>query len=205
MIVVNVKHSMRRLIEQVRAGIPDDALLEEIKRITTTKWSSIGRQVLETYGPERDPNVKALYEHGGTDLEDFILGVNGDQIVSVYKIVGWHRSQDEDRKVVFDVSPARCEMAAVIGQPVPGGPWKRGEARPVRYVDTGTFVAGLTEVDDADDDAVNRRIVEVIRGLAAPAPSRSPLEGVEIEPDPRGGIRVTVPMGTKVTVVQHSQ
>jgi len=196
-IVVNLKRSMRRLIEQVRLGIEDDALLQHIKRDTTTEWSGLSKQ--------------ALYAYGGTESNDYLLGVYGDQIVSVYYITGWHAGEERGR-IVFDVAPA-VEMAGAIGQPVPGGPWKRGEARPVRYVHTSTVVRDLEDrgvleaYDNAGDDAVDRRMVELIRALAEPpsqtASSLSPLEGVEIEPDPRGGVRVTVPMGTKVTVVQR--
>lgn len=46
----------------------------------------------------------------------------------------------------------------------------------------------------------------MVRALAAPASRAifaSPLDGVDVATDPRGGIRVTVPLGTKVTVVQR--
>ncbi len=211
MIVVNLKRSMRRLMEQVRLGIPDDVLLQQIKHDTTTEWSGLSKQSLDRYGKEWNGlSTEALYEHGGREQRDYLLGIYGDQIVSVYYITGWRRR--EDRRVVFDVEPA-IEMAGAIGQPVPGGLWKRGEARPVRYFDTSTFVRDLDDrgaldaYDDAGDDAVDRRMVQVIRALAAPpsqtASPLSPLDGVEVEPDPRGGVRVTVPMGTKVTLVQR--
>lgn len=202
MIVVNIKHSVKRLVDDVRLGIPDDVLLEQLKHVTTSKWAGLGKQMLHTIGP----SAEALYEHGKSEEDDFILGVSGDQIVSVYKIRGWHRSDDD--RVVFDVDPARSEMAAAVGAPTPGGPWKRGEARPIRYVDTQVFVGELyrrdAAVDDYEDGDVERRMVELVRALAGPPPqATSPLDGVDVERDPRGGIRVTVPMGTKVTIVQR--
>ncbi len=184
---------MRRLVEQVRLGIPDDVLLEQLERDTTAEWAGVSSE--------------ALYEYGGTGSTDYLVGVYRDQIVSIYYIRGWHAGEQPGR-VVFDVQPA-MEMAAAIGQPVPGNPWKRGEARPVRYFDTRTFVRDLDDrgvlniYDDAGDDAVDRCMVAVIRDLASPA-AQSPLAGVEVAADPRGGIRVTVPLGTKVTIVQRA-
>lgn len=202
-IVVNIKHSVKRLVDQVRLGIPDDVLLAQLELDTTTKWAGLGKQVLESYGP----SAQALYEHGKAEEDDFILGVSGDQIVSVYTIRGWRRSEDD--RVIFNVDRARAEMAAAVGQPTPGGPWKRGEARPIRYVDTQVFVRELYRrgvmdaYEDADDDAVERRMVEVVRALAEPTTATPVLDGVDVVRDPRGGIRVTVPMGTKVTIVQR--
>jgi hypothetical protein len=201
-IVVNIKHSVKRLVDDVRLGIPDEVLLEQLKHVTTTKWAGLGKEMLHAISPR----VESLYEHGKSEEDDFVLGVSGDQIVSVYKIRGWHRS--DDNRVVFDVDPARPEMAAAVGQPIPGGPWKRGEARPIRYVDTQAFVGELYRRDPAVDDYqegdAERRMVEVVRALAGPPPQAAPLlDGVDVKRDPRGGIRVTVPTGTKVTIVQR--
>ncbi|QSR30802.1 MULTISPECIES: hypothetical protein [Nocardioides] len=205
MIVVNIKHSLKRLIDQVRLGIPDDVLLEQLESDTTTKWAGLGKQALEAHRPRAD----ALYEHGKSEEDDYLVGVSGDQIVSVYEIRGWRRAEDDDRRVIFNVSRARAEMAAAVGQPTPGGPWKRGESRPIRYVDTQLFIGELhrrglvAAYEDAEVDAVERRMVEVVRTLAGPTKATSPLDGVDLERDPRGGIRITVPMGTKVTIVQR--
>lgn len=200
MIVVNIKHSLKRLVDDVRLGIPDDVILEQLKHITTTKWSGLSKEMLETFRPR----AHELYEHGDSTEEDYIMGVTGDRIVSVYTIRGWHRA--DDNRVVFDVGRARPEMAAALGQPTPGGPWKRGEARPIRYIDTQVFNRELArdhEMDLYDVGDVERRMIEVVRALAGPPPATSPLEGVDVERDPRGGVRVTVPLGTKVTIVQR--
>jgi hypothetical protein len=208
-----LKRSMRRVIDQVRLGIEDEDLLRLIKDVSTTEWSGLSKQALDRYSPEWNGeglSVEELNKHGGREQRDYLLGIYGEQVVSVYHITGWHRGQERGR-IAFDVTPA-VEMAGAVGQPVPGGPWKRGEARPVRYFDTSTFVEHLSArgvldtYDDAGDDAADRRMVEVVRALAElprpPAATLSPLDGVRVTPDPRGGVRVTVPMGTKVTVVQ---
>lgn len=203
MIVVNIKHSLKNLVDQVRLGIPDDVLLEQLESDTTTKWAGLGLQALEAHSP----SAEALYGHGKSEEPDYLVGVSGDQVVSVYEIRGWRR--DDDHRVIFNVSRARAEMAAAVGQPTPGGPWKRGESRPIRYVDTQVFIGELhrqglvAAYEDANDDAVERRMVEVVRTLAGPTKASSPLDGVDLERDPRGGIRITVPMGTKVTIVQR--
>lgn len=202
MIVVNIKQSVKRLVDDVRLGIPDDVLLEQLEHVTTTKWAGVNGDTVRSFGP----NSTEIVEYDRPASDDFLLGVSGDQIVSVYTLIGWRRS-DEDDRVVFQVARARSEMAAAVGQPPPGGPWKRGEARPIRYVDTNVFVRDLYKrdpaVDDYQDDDVERRMVEVIRALAGPTRTTSLVDGVEVERDPRGGVRVTVPMGTKVTIVQR--
>lgn len=95
----------------------------------------------------------------------------------------------------------------------PGGPWKRGESRPVRYVRTDEAVKafeaqGVTWPVEGPEADVEERVASLVRERVAP---KKPLAGatlleqVVVEKDPRGGITVTVPMGTRVTIVQREQ
>ncbi|MBF4762789.1 hypothetical protein ISU07_06590 [Nocardioides islandensis] len=187
---------MPRLLDQVRLGIPDDVLLEQIQRDTAGEWSGISSAAFEKFG-------------------QFVVGVHGGRIASMYDITGYGPGEEAGR-IRFDVTPA-YGFEDLIGQPVPGGAWKRGEARPVRYVDTSAFLQhfherGLLDGGASPEDEIERKIVEFVRAEAAvdagmpsaAASGAALLADVEVAPDTRGGIRVTVPMGTRVTIVQRT-
>jgi hypothetical protein len=61
---------------------------------------------------------------------------------------------------------------------------------------------------DDGGPSIEKRIVDFVRSSAAPAPiidgTGTLVDQVEVAKDPRGGITITVPMGTKVTVVQRA-
>jgi hypothetical protein len=195
MMVVSLRRSMPRLLDQLRLGVPDDVLLEQITRDTTGEWGGISIGAIEEFG-------------------QYVVGVHGDRIASVYDITGYSPT-DKPGRIRFDVVPADS-LADLIGQTVPGGAWKRGEARPVRYVDTRAFLQHFFKLgllgDDGAEGEVDRRIVDFVRtealGGTGPASKsvvsvQNLLDDVEVVADPRGGIKVTVPLGTRVTVVQR--
>ncbi|MGL5858316.1 MAG: hypothetical protein ACRC35_07930 [Angustibacter sp.] len=72
-----------------------------------------------------------------------VLGAYRGTVVSVYTITGFDRN-DEGR-VRWEGSSAD-EFAGLIGQPLPGGDWKRGQARPLRPVQV---TANPGNADDA--------------------------------------------------------
>lgn len=196
MMVVSLRRSMPRLLDQVRLGIPDDVLLQQIRRDTSGDWSGISNAAFEEFG-------------------QFVVGVHGGRIASMYDITGYSPGEEVGR-IRFDVTPA-YGFEDLIGQPVPGGAWKRGEARPVRYVATSAFIQHFHERgllgDAGPEDEIDRKIVEFVRaeaagGTGAPGAAAASVDAlladVEVAPDTRGGIRVTVPLGTRVTVVQRS-
>ena len=191
MMVVSLRRSMPRLL-----GIPDDVLLEQIQRDTSGDWSGISNAAFEEFG-------------------QFVVGVHGGRIASMYDITGYGPGEEAGR-IRFRVNPA-YGFEDLIGQPVPGGAWKRGEARPVRYVDTHAFLQHFHErgllANAADHEhEIDDKIVEFVRAEAAVDPGTSGaaatgaalLAEVDVAPEPRGGIRVTVPMGTRVTIVQRT-
>ncbi|MCA1693421.1 MAG: hypothetical protein LC749_01085, partial [Actinobacteria bacterium] len=79
-------------------------------RVTLGEWARVTDADLETYG-------------------DAVLGVYRNVVVSAYDITGWSRTPDG--RVVFDGVESE-EWARLRGQPVPGTPWVRGAARPVK-------------------------------------------------------------------------
>lgn len=70
------------------------------------------------------------------EFGDIIVGCYGGEAVSVWAIVG--HTQQPDGTVSFQLKPA-LEWHQLVGAPQPGGPWKRGEARATRYVDTEEY------------------------------------------------------------------
>lgn len=65
-----------------------------------------------------------------------LVGVFAAQVVSVYEIEGWE--QQADHTVRFDVKPA-VTWSALLGTGQPGGPWKQGEARGTRLVESASY------------------------------------------------------------------
>ncbi len=106
MIIVNLNSSWPKVL----AGDADPV------RKTTGSWARISDRSLE--------------EHA-----DVLLGVYKNVVVTAYDITGWTRDP-EDKRVRFEVSGPSVEFADLIGQPVPGAPWVRGAARPVKVLAT---------------------------------------------------------------------
>lgn len=69
---------------------------------------------------------------------DAVAGVAGATVVAVYDIDGWDRVKDD--RVRFHGTPS-TRWAHLIGAPSPVV-WTRGQARPVRYVDTAELTSG---------------------------------------------------------------
>lgn len=75
---------------------------------------------------------------------DVLAAVYDNVVVDVRDITGYTR--DADNKVVFDGKPSAA-WAHLIGQPTPATPWgRRGDAWPVRAIDTAVAAGGDTTV-----------------------------------------------------------
>src|SRR5687768_1292401 len=118
MIITHLKKSMPALLMNRRRGVPDDVLLDQIRVKTQGDWQGVAPAAIEEFG-------------------DYIAGAYEGQVVSVYKITGYAYDSMpvSHRRVTFEVVDAP-ELGQLIGQPCPGGAWRRGEARPVRYIPT---------------------------------------------------------------------
>jgi hypothetical protein len=75
-----------------------------------------------------------------------------------------------------------------------------------------TSTSGLLDGDAGREDEIERKLVEFVRAEAAveagmpgaAASGTALLADVEVALDTCGGIRVTVPMGPRVTIVQRT-
>lgn len=88
-----------------------DAQLERLEHVTLGDWARVS---------EKDA-------HGA----QLILGAYLGSIVSAYTVTGHTRG--EDGRVRWLGHPADA-YAGLIGQPLPGGDWRKGQARPLRKV-----------------------------------------------------------------------
>ncbi|MGW5721884.1 hypothetical protein ACWEVP_37320 [Amycolatopsis sp. NPDC003865] len=85
---------------------------------------------------------------------DVLLGVHQNTVVVAYDITG--HTRDDDKKVTFTGKPSST-WAHLVGQPTPAKPWgAKGDAWPVRFVDTVVVAGGDVPVEE---NAEGRRAV----------------------------------------------
>lgn len=200
MIIVHLKQSMPVLMMEKRRGAPNDVLLDFLREKTRGDWAGIKQDSIEAYG-------------------DYVVGAYEGLVVSVYKVTGDGRTDSlPESRVVFEVEDAP-EMAWMIGRRCPGGRWKRGEARPVRYFTTTEVLwsyeheEGVTrsEMETARNVEIDDVMLSCIEEIARPDQpvnvadaSGTVLDDVEVKVNPRGGIIVKVPAGTRVLIVPRT-
>lgn len=71
------------------------------------------------------------------EFGDIIVGGYAGEAVSVWRI-GGHTQDPAGGTVTFNLKPA-AEWHQLVGAPQPGGPWKQGEARGIRYIPTDEY------------------------------------------------------------------
>jgi len=130
--------------------------------VTLGEWAAITDADLERYG-------------------DTLLGVHRNIVVTAFDITDWART-DEGR-VQFEGTPSET-WAHLVGGLVPGRPWVRGAARPVKMISTSLLTGEEVEP-----------IVERSGRL------RSVLGTTVITVDPDGTTTVEVVPGTRVVVI----
>jgi hypothetical protein len=137
----------------------------DAEEVTRGSWAQISDSDLEEYG-------------------DVLLGAYKNVVVTAYEILSWTR--DEVGRVTFEVRPS-AEFGDLVGKPVPGTPWVRGAARPVKVLPT-----------------------EVARGrTVAPAPDaqgllRAKLGVVTVTADADGTVTVYLAPGSRLVVVPEA-
>ena len=111
------------------------------------------------------------------DYGDYVAATVGATIVGVFRV---DSHKNEAGRTRFGLTPA-VEAAHLIGAPMPGGPWKRGEGRGTRGVTTPPGVLPLDEIQDADVRGYYGRTRAV---AAAFVSGRIGQSGVDLTPTP---------------------
>ncbi|GAA4153889.1 hypothetical protein GCM10022286_00820 [Gryllotalpicola daejeonensis] len=126
-------------------------------------------------------NWAGVSDEAAARFGDVVIGVYGDEVVSAYDTTGWARV--EEGRVRFD-GVESVEFEKLIGQKPPVAPWTRGQARPVKYVDTDVVRTGEAAVEILED-GVRRAVVG----------------DYTVTLDGDGGLTVEAPAGSAVHVV----
>ena len=130
-------------------------------KVTLEAWALVADGAIETYG-------------------DVICGVYQGSIVSAFDITG--NTRDGDGRVLFQGVPS-AEWAHLVGE---GSPvtWVRGQARPVKYLDSRELREGTVEIVKP-----NRATERAVIGQYV----------LDVRKD--GTATLTMPAGAAVTVV----
>jgi hypothetical protein len=192
-IVTHLPKTYPSVLSSVRSNHDRHLVLASLSEFTLGDWARVADEAIDEYG-------------------DVVIGIYKGCVVSAFDIT---RSSRNEAGLVTFIGVPSVKWAWLIGSgEVPGGPWKRGEARPVRYFhSTEVFdqhqglekhAAGVPDPNDrmfevAEQQAWKRRQVQQVVSLSA-----SLIAQVEVALNPRGGINVTVPTGTRVTVIPRS-
>ncbi|MEI5582276.1 MULTISPECIES: hypothetical protein [unclassified Agromyces] len=147
--------NLKRSYPLVQLGTAD------LNDVTLGAWAGVTDEAIERFG-------------------DVILGVYQDKVVSAYDITGHSR---EDDRVTFEGNES-AEFEHLIGQQSPVPAWKRGQARPTRYIETEIVRTGSAPVE-LIEDGIRRAVVA----------------GYTLTVDSDNIATITVPRGGVVTVV----
>ena len=93
---------------------------DEAARATLEDWAGIKDEALDAFG-------------------DAVLGIYRNQVVTAYDITCWKRLANG--RVRFTGMESK-KWTYLIGTANPGEPWTRGQARPVKYLDTRALTEG---------------------------------------------------------------
>ncbi|MEU2205528.1 hypothetical protein AB0P19_14200 [Microbacterium oleivorans] len=123
--------NLKRSYPRVQLGQAD------LDAVTLSAWAGVTEEAIDRFG-------------------DVILGVYQDKVVSAYNVTS--HSRDDEGRVVFEgiESP---EFEHLIGQPSPVPAWKRGQARPTRYIDTEIVRTGAAPIELLED-GLRRAVVD---------------------------------------------
>lgn len=167
--------------------------------------------------------------------DDLLVGTYDDMIVTAYRITGTSTVDYEGIpktrfEVASPISPSddpfagflhdsRFEPAAwLIGCPIPGGPWKQGEARGTRRYNLDDYRKDHPELVEREarefGASTEEELLHHLRGDtlvstadfpalsgAHPSPSGNSTEtGVTVVRQPGGTVVVTIPTGTRARI-----
>lgn len=191
MILMNMKDTYPGIAASLRARTDVSKALQDLSRCTGGDWP--------------DLSDRYLREHG-----DYLLSTYDGIVVATYRPLTHTRvmvppsspsAKDPTAlvpKIRFDVEPA-LEMTWLIGQPQPGGPLQRGEARGTRKVATPPerSHADYDEWLAAVRSAARTTLPSGVESVPTPAGS----DGVEVAVRHDGALVITVPADMVRTVL----
>lgn len=151
--------NLRKSWPAVLAGDRDAA------EVTLGEWAALSEDDLARYG-------------------DVVVGVFRNIVVTVIEIAGWERDETTGR-VTF-AGEASDRWAHLLGEPVPGTPWVKGAARPVKVLDSALV---RDQSIPPSEDSMGR-LTSMLGGVA-----------VTVALD--GHVQVEVQPGTPVTVTSR--
>lgn len=123
MIVVNLAKSYPRAARQI-AGLGHTSP----KQVKVADFAGLSDA---TSGPWYRVSDLKIAEFG-----DLVVGTYGGEVVSVWLVLD--HAQNADGTVSFTLKAAP-RWAQLVGAAQPGGPWKQGEARGIRYIPTEQY------------------------------------------------------------------
>lgn len=208
MIVVNINQSYAELIRREQPGF----LAFELNRITTGHWPVMADSTMDGYS-------------------DYLVGTYNDMIVTAFRILNVqrvvHEGKDKLKFVVDDFSNPDKEQnffgastqevdgaAWLVGAPIPGGSWRKGEARGTRRYALDAYLKDQPDLAERADrefpSAMMENLFAYLRGDSRmpvedfPALDRSntftasqPVGGVTVSRQPDGTVLIIIPSGTR--------
>lgn len=203
MLLVNITHSYP--VDQIAEANTEGMLLPFASLVNASAgdWPHLSTQYL-------------------SDNADYIAATTSvGHIVGIFRVkdADWITDEQGTSKVRFMLEPAP-EAAHHVGAPMPGGPWRRGEARGTRAVPTPTDFLPVSDLTTADSDIYYRRIYETAvahsEGRLATSPAitgprayghsdtswidRAVVGGADVRAYRDGVIHVFAPADTRVIV-----
>lgn len=213
MIVTHLKHSYPNLVEDLRDGSPAGNTLF-LEGLTRGEWPPMSIAT-------------------ATGYLDYLVGTWGDVIVSAYpvntivvtpegKTLFEYIPENEEKPSDIFHSSFRSNAAVdpaewLVGCPIPGGPWKRGESRNTRRYDLEAYLAdypslvprvgedfggrmaghlmdhfaGVRKIDFSDYPVLSENEDAVVSGGT----------DVTVVRQPGGTVVVTIPTGTRAQIM----
>lgn len=222
MIVVALNKSYPVVVDDVKNGLHKSHLSMglELREITLGDWPKLSESSLEGY-------------------TDYVVGVYDDAIVTAYKISGHEIVEyngvdkirfsaesiyvrpETDTNSLFDTSTFKTRIedkaAWLIGCPIPGGPWRKGESRGTRRYRLKDYLNDYPQLVERQTEEYSHRRAEFlckfyagiaeIEGMDFPqfelssnAPKTGSDEGITVVRQPGGTVVITVPTGVKAQI-----
>lgn len=213
MIVVSLKRSYPNLLNDVRSQSPMANFA--LEGITRGNWPKMKEETLDGY-------------------LDYVVGTFNGMIVSAYPIdrietgpndtIQFEGSEETSGFDALWRSTHRSNASNVpgewlIGCPVPGGPWRRGESRGTRRYLLEDYVGDHPELGDRIGEDFGGRMADnlvnyfatggpiatedypQLSSLDAFQPAATPGTGVTVVRQPGGTVVITIPTGTRAQVL----